>query len=118
MTCPVCGERSGTLDTWQFDVETTYRIRKCRTCGHKFYTKEEECGKNEWGQASWRYKPAANKRKTGRTTTWDIEAGKRMWDDGSRISEIARTLGVEYRLVYTYAYNYWLGHRRRKNATD
>lgn len=112
MTCPVCGEKSYIVDTWQYDVETTYRIHQCRDCGHKYYTQEAECAANTWGPEGWRSRPAAGGLKSGRRATWDIEAGKKMWDEGASIREIANAAGVPYNMVYSYAYNYWMGVRR------
>lgn len=111
MTCPVCGGAVHVTDTWQFDVETTLRQRHCRECGHMFYTKEEECEANYWGEG-WRTRPPAEKAKAGRKPTWDIEAGKKLWDDGASVREIANAMGVPYNVVYSYAYNYWMGVRR------
>lgn len=43
MTCPVCGARTTVIDTASADVESVYRMRKCKDCEYKFYTIEIEC---------------------------------------------------------------------------
>lgn len=41
MNCPKCNSSSiGVADTFQSEKET-YRVKKCKDCGFKFYTKEE-----------------------------------------------------------------------------
>jgi transcriptional regulator NrdR family protein len=47
MTCPKCEEKVKVIDvTNNTDDNETYRIRQCRTCGHKFYTVEMEVEAN------------------------------------------------------------------------
>lgn len=41
INCPVCGGRTGVLHNYS-DGESMYRSRKCKECGHVFYTTEEE----------------------------------------------------------------------------
>ena len=43
MTCPVCGEKTTVIDTESADVESVYRLRKCKKCEYKFCTIETEC---------------------------------------------------------------------------
>ena len=41
MTCPVCGGSVTAVDT-AHTCEETYRRRKCKECGHIFFTTESE----------------------------------------------------------------------------
>ncbi len=41
MNCPKCSSSNcGVIDTFQSELET-YRIKKCKDCGFKFYTEEK-----------------------------------------------------------------------------
>lgn len=39
MVCEICGGKSGVIDTISQD-DAVYRKRKCKECGHIFYTEE------------------------------------------------------------------------------
>lgn len=47
----------------------------------------------------------------GAKPTWDVEAGKRLWDEGLAIYEIANALSQPYLKVYDYARRNWYAKR-------
>ena len=55
MTCPECSGKVCVVDLVNADDNTTYRKRKCKSCGHIFYTVEFEVVsyesiKDEWNR--------------------------------------------------------------------
>lgn len=50
---------------------------------------------------------AENKTPKKRGPAWDVEAGKKMYDAGMRICDIARTLGASEASIRTYASRHW-----------
>lgn len=54
MTCPVCGGKSAVVDS-RADCESVQRKRKCRKCGHVFYTSERESDGAEFKQVKYEY---------------------------------------------------------------
>lgn len=39
--------------------------------------------------------------------SWDVEEGKRLFDSGMRVVDIARKLGIEYHKVWFYCKSHW-----------
>lgn len=47
------------------------------------------------------------KARNNKVVTWDVEAGKKMYDAGMRICDIARALGTGDNRVRAYASRHW-----------
>lgn len=60
MDCEICGGKSGVVDTVN-DSDCIYRKRKCRECGHYFYTEEVDGTKEAYNAAVLKRKENKNK---------------------------------------------------------
>lgn len=54
MECPKCESDTYVIDSRKF-AGTTYRRRKCKECGHKFYTSEEILENEQDIRYLWKY---------------------------------------------------------------
>ena len=54
MKCPKCSNKSTVIDYVKTPENEIYRKRKCKTCGHIFYTMECDCEKIEFVKLEYR----------------------------------------------------------------
>lgn len=48
---------------------------------------------------------------------WDVEAGKRMYDEGARWTEIGQALGIRATTVRSYALRHWINQKPQKEQS-
>lgn len=62
--------------------------------------------------------PRARKRgsRGGRAPTWDVEKGRKLWDRGASLDDIAEAVDKPVAAVKTYARNHW--PKRPKHSRD
>lgn len=53
MTCPKCNNQTTITNVVHVPYNETYRSRKCRNCGHVFYTAEFEVEANKRFKKEW-----------------------------------------------------------------